>query len=151
MVKIKTKKFSVDLVNKKVATLINDMADMFVGQTKTGVEKGTDVDGRSFRSLKPSTIKQKRKRGYRKPTKPLLASGKMANVKRTRKASSSNLLAEVDVNPSMRDIAEYHNQGAGNLPQRLWFGIGTKVKSRFDKFLKARVRKLIKIKVGKLK
>ena len=75
----------------------------------------------------------------------------MVNVEITKTATGKSLMSEIDVVRSMREIAEYHNTGAGHLPKRLWFGIGKKSVSRVNKVLRAKVRKAIKISLGRLK
>jgi len=152
MVKLKGKTLkSVGLVNRKVARMLNDMADMFVLQTKTDVNKSKDVNGNNLRKLKSSTVRQKRKKGYIDPHKPLIASGKMAKVYRTKTANEGRLMSEVDTSARMRDIAEYHNLGKGNLPKRLWFGIGKNIKKRFDKLIRAKAKDLVITKLKTIK
>ena len=151
MFKVKTKKIKSILFKKKiVAGLLNDIAEITAGQIKTDVKKGMGVKTK-LKPLKASTIKRKRKKGSRFPRKPLIDTGKMTNVVQTKEASRTNLMSEIDVARNMREIADYHNEGAGHLPKRLWFGIGKKTKDRVKKMFKARARDIIKTSLGKLK
>ena len=150
MIKILTKKVKQKLLTPKIADILNDIAEIVSGQIKEDVDKGVGVKGK-LKALKASTIKAKRKRGSRNARKPLIDTGKMVNVEITKTATGKSLMSEIDVVRSMREIAEYHNTGAGHLPKRLWFGIGKKSVSRVNKVLRAKVRKAIKISLGRLK
>ena len=130
--------------NKKIAQMLNDIADMAVGQMKSDIDKGRDFEGRKFASLKESTIKSKRKKGSKFPRKPLIDTGLMQKVFRSKSASASSLVSEVSTAKKRKEVAIYHNEGAGNLPERKWFGVGKKSKRRFDKYIKSRIRGVLK-------
>ena len=130
--------------NKKIAQMLNDIADIAVGQIKKDLSKGKDINGKAFAPLKNSTIKAKRRKGSKFPTKPLIDTGLMKNVYRSRNASASSLISEVSTAKARSEVAIYHNTGAGSLPERLWFGIGKKTKRRYDKYIRARLRKVFK-------
>ena len=127
---------------KVVARLLNDMADTAVNQIYNDTQQGKDIDGRKFKKLKVSTARAKRKKGQ--PVKPLIATGLMSRVHKSKKASSVSLRAEVSVAKARDDIAEYHNEGEGNLPKREFFGVGKPLESKLDKVVKLKLEKLIK-------
>ena len=137
------------LVNKKVAKMINDVADASVKHMVSDVKASRDIKGKKLKKLKPSTIKQKLKKGY--STKPLIATGKMINILKTKRASSSNLSARVDVGKGTKEIAEYHIAGAGNLPKRVFFGVGKPFEKIMQKMVANRAKKLIRMLWKKVK
>jgi len=126
----------------KVANMLNDMADAAVVQIKEDVEKSKDINNRNLKKLKPSTIKQKRKKGY--SNKPLIATGKMIRLFRTKTATAMKLEAHTNVRKKMLDIAFYHNTGSGHLPVRQWFGVGKKLIKRCNTIATIKSRQLIK-------
>ena len=130
-----------ELVNKRVAKMVNDVADASVKHMVSDVKASKDIQGKNLKKLKPSTIKQKLKKGY--SAKPLIATGKMINILKSKKASSSNLTARVDVGKGTKEIAEYHITGAGNLPKRVFFGVGKPFEKIMQKMVTNRAKKLI--------
>ena len=144
MLKIKLQKGlpRFELVNKRVAKMVNDVADASVKHMVSDVKASKDIQGKNLKKLKPSTIKQKLKKGY--SAKPLIATGKMINILKSKKASSSNLTARVDVGKGTKEIAEYHITGAGNLPKRVFFGVGKPFEKIMQKMVTNRAKKLIR-------
>ena len=138
-----------ELVNKRVAKMVNDVADASVKHMVSDVKASKDIQGKNLKKLKPSTIKQKLKKGY--SAKPLIATGKMINILKSKKASSSNLTARVDVGKGTKEIAEYHITGAGNLPKRVFFGVGKTLEGKLTKIINLRIEKLIKVVMRKVK
>ena len=134
----------IKLVNKKIAEMLNDLADIFVGQTKKGLEKKKDIHGNKFASLKASTIKAKKKNGSKSPSFPLVDTGKMKKVFRSKTASASSLESHVTTAEQRKEVAEFHNEGGDNLPQREWFGIGTKTERRFNKMIRAKIKSIVR-------
>ena len=132
--------------NNRIAQLLNDLADATVGQIKSDVKKGRDINGTPFKKLKDSTINAKKIKGSKTPNKPLMDTGLMRNVHRSKTASAGSLESRVDVAKKRSEIAVFHNDGGGNLPQREWFGIGEKTKKRYNKMIKAKVKSIIRIK-----
>ena len=132
------------LRNNKIAEMLNDIADTVVGQIKTDVKKGKDIHGQPFEPLKRLTIKAKKKKGSKTPNKPLMDTGLMRKIFRSKSASASNLESIVDVAKKRNKVAEYHNFGKGNLPERVWFGIGDKTKRRLNKMIRAKIKKIVR-------
>ena len=52
-----------ELVNKRVAKMVNDVADASVKHMVSDVKASKDIQGKNLKKLKPSTIKQKLKKG----------------------------------------------------------------------------------------
>ena len=132
------------LRDSRVAQLLNDVADANVKQIFNDTKQGLDKDGKKFKPLKQATIRAKSKKGYRNPTKPLIGTGKMIGVHRTKKATSSSLSSVVSIPKNSQEIAEYHIAGAGNLPKRVFFGVGKPFEKVMDRFVKAKMKKLIR-------
>ena len=134
----------IKFVNKKIAEMLNDLADTFVSQTKINLDKKKDIHGNKFKPLKASTIKAKKKKGSATPRIPLLDSGKMKKVYRSKTASASSLESHVTTAEQRKEVAEFHNEGGDNLPQREWFGIGTKTERRFNKMIRAKIKSIVR-------
>tara|TARA_Y100001963_G_scaffold159929_1_gene266254 strand:+ start:4699 stop:5163 length:465 start_codon:yes stop_codon:yes gene_type:complete len=130
------------LDKNKMKNMLNDMADAGIVQIRDDVKNSKDINNKKLKALKPSTIKQKRKKGYGR--KPLIASGKMIGLLRTKTASSVSLEAHINTHPDMLDVADFHNKGAGHLPKRLWFGVGKKLIKRMQVLVDGQVHKLIR-------
>ena len=123
------------------------MADAATATIKSDVLKGKDIHSKRFKALKVSTIKAKIKKGSRFPNKPLIDTGLMRQIFRSKSASASSLESRVGVARKRKDVATYHNDGGKNNkpPKREWFGIGTKLKKRLDKMVRAKVRQIVRI------
>ena len=139
------KRKRIKFVNKKIAEMLNDIADAFVGQTKSNVEKGKDINMKSFAPLADSTKEAKRKKGSRFPNKPLMDSGLMRKVFRSKSASASSLESRVGVAQKRKEIAQFHNDGGDNLPKREWFGIGTKTERRINQMIRAKMKTIVRL------
>ena len=132
-------------LNKKVISkVLNDMADTAVNQIRKETLQGKDIEGKKFKRLKLATIKDKKRKGYSSPTTPLVATGLMSKVWRNKTATTTSLESRVGIAEKMKEIAEYHIEGAGNLPKRVFFGIGKTLKSKLNKLLLLRVGKVVK-------
>ena len=137
-----------DGYNKKVridlSKDINLMSQIIVDEIKSGIDEGKDINGKNFKKLKTATIKQKIKKGY--PLTPLKATGKMQKVYVRKRATKDKQRAVVSMPLIKRgDIGFYHNEGKGNLPLRKWFGIGKVARRRLDKYIKLRIRNLLRL------
>tara|TARA_Y100001963_G_C6715730_1_gene416532 strand:- start:661 stop:1101 length:441 start_codon:yes stop_codon:yes gene_type:complete len=130
--------------NKKIAQMLNDIANIAVSQIKSDMDKGRDIEGKKFAPLKDSTVESKKKKGSKYPRRPLIDTGLMQKVFRSKSASASSLVSEVSTAKKRKEVAIYHNEGAGKLPERKWFGVGKKTKRRFDKYIKSRIRGVLK-------
>ena len=127
-----------------IAEMLNDMADAFVVQTKKGLKEKKDINGSKFFPLKDSTKIAKKKKGSKFVNTPLKDSGKMGKVYRSKTASASNLESHVTTAELRKEVAEFHNEGGDNLPQREWFGIGTKTERRFNKMIRAKIKSIVR-------
>ena len=135
----------IKLRNNKIAQLLNDLADITVGTIKSDTKKGKDIEGNPFKRLKQSTINAKRKKGSKTPTKPLMDTGLMRKVFRSKTASASDLASRDDVAKKRSEIAVFHNDGGSRIPQREWFGIGDKSKKRMNKMIKAKIKQIVRL------
>ena len=86
-----------------------------------------------------------RKKGSKTPTKPLMDTGLMRKVFRSKTASASDLESRVDVAKKRSEIAVFHNDGGSRIPQREWFGIGDKSKKRMNKMIKAKIKQIVRL------
>lgn len=129
------------LKTDKIMNMVNDMADAGIDQIFNDVNNGKDFNGKQLKPLKPSTIKQKRKKGYSKPSSPLIATGRMTSIQRTKTATRANLEAHINVPEDMQTIAGYHNKGKG-VPKRKFFGVGKALTARVQTIIGLREREL---------
>ena len=130
--------------NQSINKLINDTiflaAQIGVKEIKTGIDTSTDIKGRPFKPLAPSTIKQKRKKGQ--PTKPLIATGMMRRLPPVKGKKGKSTIS---VSNQRTDISQYHDQGgskAGRPPKREWFGLSKAAIKKIDKMFKSKLVKL---------
>ena len=68
----------------------------------------------------------------------------MKKVFRSKSASASSLESRVAVAEKRKEVAKFHNDGGGNLPQREWFGIGPKNERRLNKMIRAQIKKIVR-------
>lgn len=116
--------------NKKFRAIVAQVA---VKGIKDGLQAGKDIHGRAFKRLKVATVKQKKKKGYRSPSKPLIATGVM---KKLPPVINKTGHAELSVAKSRTNIALYHNEGGSkgnNPPKREWFGITVDAKTNIQR------------------
>ena len=130
------KKFDLGKIDLDLHKEINDIAGMIVEDHKKRLEYGQDIKGKPFKKLKPDTIKQKRRKGYRKPRQPLIATGTMQKFPPFKKATASSQMATIKPAQSRMKIGAYHNVGGRkNLPKREWYGITDKIADKAWKFM----------------
>lgn len=103
--------------NKKFRAIC---AQVIVKGMKDGINKGQDIKGQKFKRLRASTVRQKRKKGYNSPSKPLVAKGIMRKLPPVINKADH---AEINVAKSRADIAGFHNEGTPKMPKREWFGV----------------------------
>ena len=122
---------------------VNAFAGMIVKDIRDGIAEKQDINGKSFQRLRLSTVKQKKRKGYLRPSTPLWAKGFMKEVYVKPRATRGKEIANVQV-PKGRDgvnrvvVGSIHNTGDG-VPEREWFGIG----SRGEKKLNRAAKKLL--------
>ena len=97
----------------KLENLFNDIADAWVKSYKEGITKtSTDINGNRFAPLSPNTIADKKRRGSKAPTKPLLDKGKMKEVYVKKRATKASKQAQIFINKQFREIPSIvHNEG----------------------------------------
>tara|TARA_Y100000401_G_scaffold66066_1_gene52721 strand:- start:4909 stop:5289 length:381 start_codon:yes stop_codon:yes gene_type:complete len=123
---------------------LNDVADLVVHHIYNEMDSGKDINGKRFKRLKQSTIDSKRKKGAKRPESPLIDEDIMRAIYRDKTATPNKLRSRVTVAKKREVIAEYHNEGEGNLPKREFFGIGKTVKPKMDKLVKLRLVKVLR-------
>ena len=134
----------------KLHNEVNIVADIIVLDIKNGVRQGQDINGSSFKPLKESTSKQKRRKGQ--PNAPLIATGQMHEVYIKPRATRGKEIANVQV-PRGRDgvnrivVGHIHNTGDG-VPKREWFGISKRSLKKIDTALKFRLKEKLRQKGG---
>ena len=129
---------------------VNAFAGMIVKDIRDGISSGKDINGSSFARLKASTVKQKKRKGYSRPSSPLIATGQIKEIYVKPRATRGKEIASVQV-PKGRDginrivIGQIHNIGDG-VPKRKWFGIGTRGKKKLDRAAKKLLHEKLRIK-----
>ena len=121
--------------------ILNDVADATVIDLRKRGARGEGVSGK-LAPLKSATIRQKRKHGLSKPSTPLYGTGRMTQgtfVKERRKKK-----VVISVPKDREDILSYHQEGAGHLPKREWFGISKKHQKDIEKIARIQFKKLLK-------
>ena len=129
---------------------VNAVAGMIVKDIRDGIASKKDINDSAFAPLKPSTVRQKKRKGYSNPSTPLWAKGQMKDVYVKPRAKKGRELAQIQV-PKGRDglnrivIGQIHNIGDG-VPKRKWFGIGTRGKKKLDRAAKKLLHEKLRIK-----
>ena len=108
--------------NKQFRAIV---AQVIVKGVKDGIKAGNDIKGNKFARLKASTVRQKKKKGYKSPSKPLVAKGIM---KKLPPIISKTNHAEINVARSRANITGFHNKGTSKMPKREWFGVTKEAK-----------------------
>ncbi len=132
--------------NLDLSTELNLAAQIIRKDINDGIKSGKDIFGNSFKPLKASTVKAKRKKGYAAPSKPLYATGTMKNTlpitgKNAAKKSLQRSLVEVA--KSRQEIGVYHNAGDG-VPQRPWFGVSDRAVKKIRRMLRKQIANLMR-------
>ena len=131
-----------NIFNQNINKLIDEAtflaAQINVKEIKRGLDTSTGPKG-SFKKLKLSTAKQKRKKGQ--PLKPLIATGMMRRLPpvKTKRGKSVVGIAKKRIK-----IAQYHDQGTKHLPQREWFDIYPSAERKIIRMLKKKLVRLYK-------
>ena len=107
-----------------------------VKDIKSGLDSSQGPKG-AIKKVKASTAKQKRKKGQ--PIKPLVATGMMRRLPPIKNKSGKSTISLANQRVK---IAQYHEQGAGNLPKREFFDIYPQTYRKIERMLK---KKLIKL------
>ena len=137
--------------NLELHNEVNIVASMLVKDIRDGIASKKDIDGNSFKPLKASTIRQKKRKGYTNPTTPLWAKGQMKEVYIKPRAKKDKEIAKIQV-PKGRDginrivIGDIHNKGEGDIPQRKWYGVGKRAEQKIDKYVQQALREKMRLK-----
>ena len=132
---------------------VNAFAGMIVKDIRDGISSGEDINGSKYSGklrLRASTVKQKKRKGYSRPSTPLWATGQMKEVYVKPRATKGNEVAQIQV-PRGRDgmnrivVGQIHNIGDG-VPKREWFGIGSRGKKKLDRAAKKLLHEKLRLK-----
>ncbi len=140
-VKYKQIKNEIDF-KKAIKSLINESlfeaAQINVKDIKQGLDtsQGPRV---AITKLKNSTIKAKRKKGYLKPSTPLIATGMMRRLPPVKMKGNK---AIISIANKRAEIAQYHERGAGRLPKREFFDIYPQTLMKINKMLQTKLVQL---------
>lgn len=134
--------------------IVNRSAEIIVKDIKEGASNGIDIKGSPFKSLKPKTIQQKRRKGYSDPSAPLVATGQMTGAFKKggtgayvkERATMKKNIATVSAPNIKAPYGSFHNVGVGNLPQREWFGISQTAERKGFDLLRKEIERLIRAK-----
>ena len=134
-----TKNFDLNKITLDLTKELNRGAQIIKVDHFQRLEKGQGVRG----MLKPS----KKKAG-----KTLVRSGKMRNLvidKATKQKQEANVhpgekQSYPGTSVTMSDVGGFHQEGAGNLPVREWFGVTTKAEKRIMKMVELEIGRQIK-------
>lgn len=119
------------LMNIDMSPVLNSSAEIVRKNIRKRFKDGQDLEGGALEALQPETIMSKKRKGYKVPALPLTARGKLANNQLIARATKSNQVAIVYINPSganydgtpADEIYGFHHNGEGDLPVRRTFGI----------------------------
>ena len=129
---------------------VNVVASMLVKDIRDGIASKKDINNRAFAPLKPSTAKQKKRKGYSNPSTPLWATGQMKEVYVKPRAKKGRELAQIQV-PKGRDgvnrivIGDIHNKGDG-VAKREWYGVGSRAEKKIDQYVEQALREKMRLK-----
>ena len=129
---------------------VNAFAGMIVKDIRDGIHARKDINDSAFARLRLSTVKQKKSKGYSRPSSPLIAKGQMKEVYVKPRATKGNEVAQIQV-PRGRDgmnrivVGQIHNIGDG-VPKREWFGIGSRGKKKLDRAAKKLLHEKLRLK-----
>ena len=114
---------------------VNEIVTMLKLDIEKGIERGRDLNNDPFKELEPSTIAYKRRKRYKKPTKPLWAEGIMKITHIAKRATKHDQSASIKVDDERIEIGLKHNLGRG-VKKRKWFGIGKRGYRKIKKYLR---------------
>lgn len=117
-----------DKLKLNVTEKLGQLADIVNQGVKDNIDSGTDIYGKAFAKLTPSTL-------LRKKGTILKESGALYNSINTQKVN--NDLYEVFVNGNRSNIGLYLQQGRVDMKAREWFGISPITENKIDNFLQS--------------
>tara|TARA_R110002012_G_scaffold36532_5_gene103054 strand:- start:2220 stop:2684 length:465 start_codon:yes stop_codon:yes gene_type:complete len=117
------------------------VAGIVVKDVKDGLSTGQGTGKGGLGRLKASTVKSKTKKGYRFPSKPLIATGTMKKLPPVKMVSGN---AEIAVAKSRSSIAMYHNEGMKPQPKREFFSVSDRAKEKIGRAIGKKVVHILK-------
>ena len=149
-----TDNFEIDLsreINNSAGTIIKDM--------KERSRRSLDINDNSLEPLAESTIKAKRKKNYKKPSHPLIATGtltgglgeKTKGAYLKKRATPTNQLAIISaptkkaISSKGRFYGQYHQGSNRNkkLEERKFFGVSRDAEADIEKAMEKRINRII--------
>lgn len=128
-------------LNALTNKILIDAAQINVKDIKKGLDQGKGPKGK-FQKLRAQTVKKKAIKGYKTPSKPLIATGMM---RRLPPIKISDNKVTISVARKRGKIAQYHDQGGStgkNPPKRPWFDIYPETIKKVNRLIKKRLVKL---------
>ncbi len=133
MVKVEMN-FNLNKIKLDFSKELNRSAEIITHDIVNGIEAGGNF-GKKWKRNAPSTIAKK---GF---DKPLYETGAMQWLPKKKKATPQNQEAIIGVSPKREFIGEIHNYGLNpRIPQREWFGISEKAKSRIYTMMEEKIK-----------
>jgi len=141
-----TRNFNLKNINLDLHKELNTAGQIIRKDHFQRLEKGQGVSGSAMKSLSPKTVKAK---GH---SKILVDSGKMRNLV-IDKATKAKQITEIhpgrsqtypNSNVTMSDVGAFHQEGAGSLPKREWFGISKGAESDIMRMMEMKIDREIK-------
>jgi len=143
MIKV-TKNFDLGKINLDLHKELNLAGQIIREDHNKRLQSGKGVDGSGMTPLKDATVKAK---GF---DQILVNSGSMGLLV-IDKATTVN--QEVNIHPGNKrkrksgvtnqELGGFHQDGAGNLPKREWFGISKEAEAKSDKLIFLRINRII--------
>lgn len=154
MLSIKTTRNTVNLkplLNIDLSPVLNDGIDIIGLDIQSNYDNSVDYQKKPLAPLKPTTIEQKKKRGYPEPEKPLKATGKLSRNQKKQRATKASQRAVIYISQSGRfyhgvpadKIYGYHDAGSGKLPQRQPWGISDQARKKIATVFHARIKRIV--------
>ena len=116
------------------------LSGIIVKDVKDGLQRSVDVNNNKLTRLRVGTVRQKKKKKYSTPSKPLIATGTMKKLPPTKIVGNN---AEIAVAKSRSSIAMYHNEGIGQ-KKREWFKVSDRAKEKMARAIGKKVVHILK-------
>ena len=99
--------------------LAGDAADIIKKRT----QKGADVSGTAFKPYSPSYAAYRVKKGRRESPVNLTFHGDMLGTSMQTRGTANPLAGEIFIVGDRAAVAQIHNEGLGDMPEREFFGL----------------------------
>lgn len=103
--------------------LVNRSAEVIKQEIGAHLDRRQSITGGRLEPLAGPTVRAKRRKGSATPRHPLIDKGIMRNVVITKQATASDPTARIEPPKSRDKIADIHQRGLGDNPEREWFGV----------------------------